>query len=83
MYIAGLVQAVAPSLLNVYGVGTDIAAEILAAVGDNPERIRNEAAFAKLCGVAPIPANSGKRTGSHRLNPGGNRHANERCGTWC
>ncbi len=49
---------------------------ILVAVGDNPERIRNEAAFAKLCGVAPLPANSGKRTNRHRLNPDGNRHAN-------
>lgn len=48
----------------------------LVAVGDNPERIRNEAAFAELCGVAPLPANSGKRTGRHKLNPGGNRDAN-------
>ncbi len=74
--ICGLVKQVAPGLLNVYGVGTDVAAAILVAVGDNPERIRSEAAFAKLCGVAPLPANSGKRTGRHRLNPGGNRHAN-------
>ena len=74
--IGGLVKQIAPDLLNVYGVGTDVAAAILVAVGDNPERIRNEAAFAKLCGVAPLPANSGKRTGRHRLNPGGNRHAN-------
>ena len=74
--IAGLVKQIAPALLNIYGVGTDVAATILVAVGDNPERIRTEAAFAKLCGVAPLPANSGKRTGRHRLNPGGNRHAN-------
>jgi transposase len=74
--IVGLVKQTAPELLNVYGVGTDVAATILVAVGDNPERIRTEAAFAKLCGVAPLPANSGKRTGRHRLNPGGNRHAN-------
>jgi transposase len=74
--IAGLVKQTAPGLLNVYGVGTDVAATILVAVGDNPERIRTEAAFAKLCGVAPLPANSGKRTGRHKLNPGGNRHAN-------
>ena len=67
--IAGLVKQIAPDLLNVYGVGTDVAAAILVAVGDNPERIRTEAAFAKLCGVAPLPANSGKRTGRHRLNP--------------
>jgi transposase len=74
--ICGLVKQIAPDLLNVYGVGTDVAAAILVAVGDNPERIRTEAAFAKLCGVAPLPANSGKRTGRHKLNPGGNRHAN-------
>jgi transposase len=74
--IAGLVKQISPGLLNVYGVGVDVAAAILVAVGDNPERIRTEAAFAKLCGVAPLPANSGKRTNRHRLNPGGNRHAN-------
>jgi transposase len=74
--IAGLVKQIAPALLNIYGVGTDVAATILVAVGDNPERIPNEAAFAKLCGVAPLPANSGKRTNRHKLNPGGNRHAN-------
>ena len=43
--------------------------------GDNPERIRSEAAFAKLCGVCPIPASSG-RTNRHRLNKGGNRQGN-------
>jgi transposase len=74
--IAGLVKQSAPDLLNVYGVGTDVAAAILVAVGDNPNRIANQAAFAKLCGVAPLPADSGKRSGRHRLNKGGNRHAN-------
>jgi transposase len=44
--------------------------------GDNPERIRNEAAFAKLCGVAPQPASSGRTTGRHRLSRSGNRAAN-------
>ena len=48
---------------------------MLAAAGDNPERLRSEAAFAHLCGVAPIPASSGKTT-RHRLNRGGNRDAN-------
>ncbi|MEM6782230.1 MAG: transposase [Bacteroidota bacterium] len=46
------------------------------AAGDNSERIRSEAAFAKLCGVCPIPASSGRTTGRHRLNRGGNRQAN-------
>jgi transposase len=74
--IAPIIKQTCPALLNVYGVGTDVAANLLVAVGDNPERIRSEAAFAKMCGVAPLPANSGKRTNRHRLNPGGNRQAN-------
>jgi transposase len=45
------------------------------AAGDNPGRIRSEAAWAHLCGVAPVPASSGKVT-RHRLNRGGNRQAN-------
>jgi transposase len=44
--------------------------------GDNPERIRNEAAFAKLRGVAPQPASSGRTTGRHRLSRSGDRAAN-------
>ena len=70
-----LVRRVAPGLLEVYGVGVHTAAILLVAVGDNPHRLRNEAAFAHLCGVAPLPASSGKTT-RHRLNPGGNRQAN-------
>jgi transposase len=45
------------------------------AAGDNPERLRSEAAWAHLCGVAPIPASSGK-VARWRLNRGGDRHAN-------
>lgn len=48
---------------------------LLLAAGDNPERLRSEAAFAKLCGVSPVEASSGKTT-RHRLNRGGDRHAN-------
>jgi hypothetical protein len=48
----------------------------LVAAGDNATRIRSEAAWAHLCGVAPIPAGSGKTNNRHRLNPGGNRQAN-------
>ena len=70
-----LIRDTAPGLLGVFGVGYDTAAKLLVAAGDNPERIRNEAAFAHLCGVAPIPASSGKTT-RHRLNRGGNRQAN-------
>ena len=43
--------------------------------GDNPERLRSEAAFAHLCGVSPIEASSGKHT-RHRLNRGCDRQAN-------
>jgi hypothetical protein len=44
--------------------------------GDNSDRIRSDAALAKLCGACPIPASSGKTNGRHRLNRGGNRQAN-------
>jgi transposase len=64
-----------PGLLELYGVGHDSAAALLVAAGDNPDRLRSEAAWARLCGVSPIEASSGKIT-RHRLNPGGNRQAN-------
>lgn len=64
-----------PELVEAFGIGTDTAAEMLIVSGDNPERIRSEAAFAKLCGACPIPASSGK-TQRHRLNRGGHRQAN-------
>lgn len=70
-----LTIAIAPSLREGFGIGADTAAEMLIVFGDNPERIRSEAAFAKLCGVAPIPASSGK-TSRHRLSRGGHRQAN-------
>ena len=70
-----LVATAAPALVAVKGVGTQTAAALLVAAGDNPERLRSEGAFAHLCGVAPIPASSGK-TIRHRLSRGGNRQAN-------
>ena len=70
-----LIVATAPTLLGLYGVGLDVAGQLLATAGDNPDRLASEAAFAHLCGVAPIPASSGK-TERHRLNRGGDRHAN-------
>ena len=69
-----LVSEAAPELVAVEGVGTDTAASLLIAAGDNPERLENEAAFAHLCGAAPIAASSGK-TVRHRLNPHGDRDA--------
>jgi transposase len=73
--LAKLVAATAPDLLACHGVGVDTAAILLVAAGDNPERIRNEAAWAHLCGVAPLDASSGKHH-RHRLSRAGNRQAN-------
>ena len=70
-----LIGEVAPSLPEIHGVGFDVAAKLLIAAGDNPHRIRSEAAWGHLCGVAPTPASSGKIQ-RHRLNRGGNRQAN-------
>jgi transposase len=65
----------APALCDLTGVGPDVAGALLVAAGDNPERLRSDAAFASLCGVSPVPASSGK-TNRHRLNRGGDRIAN-------
>ncbi len=48
----------APQLVQAHGMAAGTAAQMLILVGDNPERIRSEAAFAKLCGACPIPASS-------------------------
>lgn len=71
-----LTKTAAPQMLEAFGVGFDTAAEMLLAAGDNTDRVRSEAAFAKLCVVCPIPAGSGRTNGRHRLNRGGNRQAN-------
>lgn len=55
-----MVRARAPDLMASHGISTMTVAEMLILVGDNPERIKFEAALAKLCGVCPIPASSGK-----------------------
>ncbi len=73
--LASLTVRAAPELLALHGVGPDVAGQLLATVGDNPVRLRSEAAFAHLCGVAPIPASSGRKD-RHRLNRGGDRAAN-------
>jgi transposase len=74
-HIDTITATTAPQLRALYGVGPDTAATLLSAIGDNAHRIPNEAAFAKLCGVCPLEASSGK-TIRHRLNRGGNRDAN-------
>ena len=73
--IAELVGEAAPDLLCLRGVGPEVAGQLLTSAGDNPDRITSEAKFAHLCGAAPVPASSG-RTHRHRLNRGGDRHAN-------
>jgi transposase len=74
--IEALVRAAAPNLVQLHGVGVEIAGQFLVTAGDNTDRIPTEAAFAKLCGVAPQPASSGRTTGRHRLSRGGDRAAN-------
>ncbi len=71
-----LVKAAAPELLNVFGVGVETAAVLLVTAGDNPERVTSEGAWAMLCGIAPVPAMTGKIDDRFRLNRGGDRHAN-------
>lgn len=73
--IRPLVARANPALLDMHGVGPEVAAQLLITAGDNPYRLHTEAAFAMLCGVAPLPASSGK-TNRHRLNRGGDRQAN-------
>ena len=74
-HLGQLTERCAPEMVAAHGMGTVTAAEMLILVGDEPERIRSEAAFAKLCGACPVPASSGK-TSRHRLNRGGHRQAN-------
>ncbi|MDP8961169.1 MAG: IS110 family transposase, partial [Actinomycetota bacterium] len=59
-----------------HAVGYDTASQLLITARDNPERLGNERSFAALCGVAPVPASSGRTNGRYRLNRGGDRHAN-------
>lgn len=72
--IAVTLEHVNPRLLTVNGVGPAVATQLLITAGENPHRITDEAAFAMLCGAAPLPASSGK-TRRHRLNRGGDRQA--------
>lgn len=70
-----LLHHACPRLLALRGVGPETAAQLLTTAGDNPDRITAEAGFAALCGVAPVPASSGK-TRRYRLSRGGDRQAN-------
>ena len=68
------VQALAPALLDEAGVGPIVAAQLIVAWSHHG-RLRSEACFARLAGVAPVPASSGKTT-RHRLSRGGDRQLN-------
>jgi hypothetical protein len=70
-----LVAAAAPRTVALFCVGTQSAGQLLVTAGQNIERLGGEAAFAKICAAAPIPASSG-RTKRHRLDYGGDRQAN-------
>ena len=72
--LARRVRSLAPALLARRGVGPICAARLLCA-WSSPGRLRSEAAFARLAGVAPIPASSGKVV-RHRLDRGGDRRLN-------
>lgn len=72
--VAALVKAQAPALLEVQGCGPLTAAKLIAETA-GAERLASDSKFARLAGVAPIPASSGQRT-RHRLDRGGNRQLN-------
>lgn len=73
--LATLVREAAPALTSCFAVSTQHAAQLLITAGQNIDRITSKAAFARLCGAAPIPASSGKTT-RMRLHTGGDRRAN-------
>lgn len=70
-----LTATTAPTLVALNGVGSQTAAALLIAAGDNPQRLASESSYAALCGSSPIDASSGRQL-RHRLNRGGNRQAN-------
>jgi transposase len=70
-----LVTAAAPRTIQLLGISTRHAGQLLVTAGQNIDRLHGESSFAMLCGASPIPASSGKTT-RHRLNYGGERQAN-------
>jgi len=68
------VRLLAPALLDEPGIGPIVAAQLIVSWSHHG-RVRSEAAFARLAGVAPIPASSGQ-TQRHRLSRGGDRQLN-------
>jgi transposase len=72
--IGALVKGQAPALLELEGCGTLTAAKLIAEIA-GAKRLASDAKFARLAGVAPIPASSGNRS-RYRLDRGGNRQLN-------
>lgn len=72
--IADLVAERAPQLLELEGCGPLTAAKLIAETA-GAERFASDAKLARLAGVAPIPASSGRRD-RHRLDRRGNRQLN-------
>jgi transposase len=68
------IRALVPQLLDEPGVGPIVAAQLIV-TWSHHNRIDSEAAFARLAGVAPVPASSGLTT-RHRLSRGGDRQLN-------
>ena len=73
--IKAILDALAPDLLALRGIGYETAGQLLITASDNPGRLANERAFAARCGTSPVPVSSG-RTNRYRVNRGGDRHAN-------
>jgi transposase len=73
--ILRLTRRAAPRLLAEHGIGPETAARLLIVAGDNPDRLRSDAALAALCGASPVEASSGE-TIRYRLNRGGDRQGN-------
>jgi transposase len=73
--IADLLADHGSPLQELHGVGSNLAAVIIAQAGD-VRRFRDASAFARFCGAAPIPCGSGQTAGRHRLHRGGNRQLN-------
>jgi hypothetical protein len=61
--------------VQLLGISTGHAGQLLVTSGENIDRLRSVSSFAMLCGASPIPASSGKTT-RHRLNYDGDRQAN-------
>ena len=74
--LARLVAKCAPTLTACRRIGTQHAAQLLITTGHNIDRLEIDGAFARLCGVAPVPISSGK-SNRMRLHRGGDRKANK------